>query len=194
MTDEKRPVDWAEIERDYRQGTMSVREIARWYGLSDKAIRNKAKAGSWERVESAGGPHVVRADPEPQMVYVGTVLTPENASPEAIIGRGRNLVLRMLDELDTSTTRIGELEAIIESAVDTADGGKQREALQQAVSLKQRSDVLRSLATAAKTFAETGSAVPAGGKKAERQAAGEAIGKGAGKFAAPPAPPLRVVN
>lgn len=190
MTDEKKPVDWVEIERDYRTSSMSVREIARWYGVDEKSIRKRAKANGWERPQAAAGPQVRTADDEPQKVYVGTILTPENTSPEAIVGRGRNLVMRMLDELDATTSRDGELEAMIVSATDSDDAGRQREALQQAVSLKGRSEVLKALATAAKTLAEAGA--PAGVKK-QRQEAGERVAKGGGKFSAP-APPLRLVR
>lgn len=187
MTTEKKPVDWAEIERDYRSSSMSVREIARWYGITEAAIRKRAKRDGWERPEKPEGS---QAEPEPEKVYVGTVLTPENTSPEAIIGRGRNLVMRMMDELDATTTRQGELEAIIVSATDSGDADNQRTAMLQAVSLKQRSDVLKALATAAKTFAESS---VGSGVKAERQRRGEAVAKGGSKFAAPP-PPLRLVQ
>lgn len=187
MADEKRPIDWAEIERDYRSSPMSVREIARWYGVDEKAIRKRAKAGGWERPQAAASP---QCGPAEEKVYVGTVLTPENTTPEAIVGRGRNLVMRLMDELDATTTRQGELEAMIVSATDTGDPGNQREALMQAVSLKQRSDVLKALATAAKTLAESGA--PAG-VKAERQKRGEAVASSGGRFSAP-APPLRLVQ
>jgi len=193
MADEKKPIDWAEIERDYRAGSMSIREIARWYSLSEGAIRKRAKAKGWTRASTqestqAKGAH----DPEPKRIYEGTVLTPENTSPEAIVGRGRNLVMRLLDELDATTCRIGELDDIISMATDTADAGKQREALQQAIGLKNRSEVLKALATATKTFAESGA--PQGVKK-QRQEAGERAAKGGGRFASPPPPgTLRLVQ
>lgn len=190
MADEKRPVDWLEIERDFRKGSMSIKELAGWYGLSDTAVRKRAAKEGWVR---EAGSHGSRREPEARTAEIEVVRTPltaENVAPEAIVGRGRNLVLRMLDELDATTTRTGELEEIIVSAVDTGDGGKQREALQQAVSLKQRSEVLKSLATAMKTFSEA--TAPQGVKK-QRQEAGERVAKGGGKFAAP-APPKLVVD
>lgn len=191
MTDEKKPVDWVEIERDYRAGTMSIRELAAWYGISDTAIRKRAKRDGWTRAETkASSQREPDREPEPAKVYVGTVLTPENTTPEAIVGRGRNLVMRMMDELDATTTRNGELEALIVSSTDEADATGQRAALMQAVSLKTRSDVLKALATAAKTLAE--SSAPQGVKK-QRQEAGERVAKGGGKFSAPP-PPLRLVQ
>lgn len=191
MTDEKKPVDWVEIERDYRAGTMSIRELAAWYGISDTAIRKRAKRDGWTRAETkASSQREPDREPEPAKVYVGTVLTPENTTPEAIVGRGRNLVMRMMDELDATTTRNGELEALIVSSTDEADASGQRAALMQAVSLKTRSDVLKALATAAKTLAE--SSAPQGVKK-QRQEAGERVAKGGGRFSAPP-PPLRLVQ
>ena len=48
MTDRK-PVDWEAIEREYRAGVLSLREIARAHAVSDTAIRKKAKAEGWER-------------------------------------------------------------------------------------------------------------------------------------------------
>lgn len=191
MTDENKPVDWAEIERDYRAGTMSIRELAAWYGISDTAIRKRAKKDGWERANpKPGSRREPLREPEPEKVYVGTILTPENTTPEAIVGRGRNLVMRMLDELDVTTCRLGEMESLIGSAFDDGDSGQQRQAALAAVSLKGRSEVLKALATAAKTFAEAGA--PSGVKK-QRQEAGERVAKGGGKFSAPP-PPLRLVR
>lgn len=41
--------DWEAIEREYRAGQLSIREIARGHGISETAIRKKAKAGGWKR-------------------------------------------------------------------------------------------------------------------------------------------------
>lgn len=192
MADEKKPIDWSEIERDYLAGSMSIREIARWYSLSEGAIRKRAKAKGWTRGGTQQSTQSEPVSEQPEKVYVGTVLTPENTTPEAIVGRGRNLVMRMLDELDATTSRDGELDAMIVSATDTGDAGKQREALQQAVSLKSRSEVLKALATAAKTLAESGAAQ---GVKKQRQEAGERAASGGGRFASPPPPgTLRLVQ
>lgn len=192
MTSSSQPIDWEAIRRDYMTGSMSVRELARWYGISDTAIRKRAKAESWERPIPSASSRREPANPEPRTTVVLTPLTPQAVTPDAIIGRGRNLTLRMLDELDATTTHRGELEAMIDMATDEGDGGKRRDALMQAVSLKQRAEVLKSLATAAKTLSESGAAAPAG-KKAERQAAAEKVASSGGKFA-PPAPPKVVVD
>jgi hypothetical protein len=46
---EKAPHDWEKIEIEYRAGQLSVREIARQNGLSEAAIRKRAKADGWQR-------------------------------------------------------------------------------------------------------------------------------------------------
>lgn len=184
MADQKSTVDWEDIRRDYEAGTQSIREIASWHSISDTAIRKRAKKECWVRKEVRTGSHRELLSAEPKAkVYEGTVLTPENTKPEAIVDRGRALAVRMLDELDATTCRLGELEALIETALDGQEE-KAVQAVKAAVSLKTRSDVLKALATAAKTFSES-TAAAAGGKKAERQQAAESIG---GRFAPPPPP------
>ena len=41
--------DWEAIERAYRAGLLSVREIATSCGVSHTAIQKRAKANGWER-------------------------------------------------------------------------------------------------------------------------------------------------
>ena len=45
----KRAPDWEAIEREYRVGQLSVREIGRMFQITDTAIRKKAKAEFWVR-------------------------------------------------------------------------------------------------------------------------------------------------
>ena len=44
----KRP-DWEAIESAYRAGVMSLREIASQHGISEGAIRKRAKKDNWTR-------------------------------------------------------------------------------------------------------------------------------------------------
>lgn len=53
-TKKKRPaVDWEAVEREYRAGFRSLRDIANEFGCTEGAIRKKAKAEAWERDLSA---------------------------------------------------------------------------------------------------------------------------------------------
>ena len=61
------PTDWEAIERDYRAGMLSVREIARRHDITEGAIRKRAKAEAWvralaDKVRAAVREKLVRAD------------------------------------------------------------------------------------------------------------------------------------
>lgn len=63
----KKQVDWEAIEREYRAGQLSISEIARQNGITEGAIRKKAKALGWQRalvakVRKAVREKLVRAD------------------------------------------------------------------------------------------------------------------------------------
>lgn len=50
MTANKRPrYDWAAVERDYRTGQYSNRELSRLHGPSEAAIRARAKTQNWQK-------------------------------------------------------------------------------------------------------------------------------------------------
>lgn len=59
--------DWEAIEREYRAGQLSVREIARQHDVTEGAIRKKAKETGWSRplagkVREAVSEKLLRAD------------------------------------------------------------------------------------------------------------------------------------
>jgi hypothetical protein len=43
------PPDWVRIYKDYRLGVYSIRHIARLQGISEGAIRKRAKREGWKR-------------------------------------------------------------------------------------------------------------------------------------------------
>ena len=45
----KQAFDWEAIERDYRAGLLSIREVAARHGCTHTAINKRAKADGWER-------------------------------------------------------------------------------------------------------------------------------------------------
>jgi hypothetical protein len=166
---------------------MSNRELAAWYSISEGAIRKRAKSENWVKKSTQPGPRT-----KPRTITIEeTPVTPETTSPEAIVGRGRNLTLRLIDELEATTKNVGELETLIGAVIDSgSEAGKEaKEAIEQIASLKNRADVLKSLALAAKTLSDTLTAAPAGGKKAERQKSAEEVASRPGSKFAPPAAP-----
>lgn len=179
MSKSDKPIDWAGIERDYRAGVMSNREMARWYGISETAIRKKAKAEAWERVKKPA--HVERRS------ITAEIIPPAKASTEALPDRARGIAGRLMDELEAVTAHHGELEDMI--CAEESDP-RRRQALLKAISLPERAMTLKNLSTTLKTLNET--AAPAG-KKEQRQQAAENVA-GGGKFAPRSGPRLAVNN
>lgn len=188
MSDEKKAIDWPEIEREYRATTRSIRDIATWFGISEGAIRKQAKKGKWVRsaqeksTQPGGGAH---------QPLIAAPAIGEVSKVEEVLGRGRNLAERMLDELGAETLHKGEMETIIELSETDPD---RLQALRQAVSLPVRAKTLQTIALALKTMGETVSEQPKGKKAAQKSAAEASTGPG-GKFAPRPGPPkLSVVG
>jgi predicted aspartyl protease len=48
MSDKKSAIDWASIRKEYEAGKQSIRAIAKWYKISDAAIRKQAKKHDWK--------------------------------------------------------------------------------------------------------------------------------------------------
>lgn len=80
------------------------------------------------------------------------MLTAENADPAVIAARGRNLVVRLLDELDATSANLGEMQAAIVAETGNDETSRRRDAMLKAVGLKARADTLKALALAAKTL------------------------------------------
>lgn len=179
---QNKAIDWAGIERDYRAGIMGIREIARWYGLSDTAIHKKAKADGWERKPKPESPF---EQSKAQRTVHAEIIPPSSVKPEALGDRARGITGRLLDELDAVTAHAGELEDMI--CAEEGDP-RRRQALLKAVSLSERAATLKNLATTMKTLNE---ASAPDGKKAERQKVAEET---ASKFGVRQAPRLVADN
>ena len=181
-TKSDKPIDWIGIEQDYTAGVMSNREIARWYGVSETAIRKKAKQEGWARKEKPKGPWQENSERRTAAVEI---VQPASVKPEALADRAKGIAGRLMDELESVTSFVGELEDMI--CAEESDP-RRRQALLKALSLSERAMTLKNLSTTLKTLNEA--AAPEG-KKAQKQAAAEKVG---GRFAAPSAPKLVVSN
>ncbi|WP_294353260.1 hypothetical protein [uncultured Sphingomonas sp.] len=110
---------------------------------------------------------------------------PRSAEPvdaATIAETGRQLVARMLEELDAVTSNQGELERVIEIATIDDDDDRQRDAMMKAISLPARTQMVKNLATALKTINEASAPQ---GKKAAIQQRASAAGSKFGTIAAP---------
>jgi len=171
----KKPVDWGAIEGDYCAGEMGLREIARWHGVTHKAIQKKAAQHGWQRKAA----RIEREAPPAPVVT--------SVSPAELPDRVRGLAGRMVAELDAVTAHHGELEDMI--CAEESDP-RRRAALLKALSLPERAMTLKNLSQTLKTVNE---ATETGGKKAQRQASAQKSASG-GRFATPVGPKLIVSN
>jgi transposase-like protein len=184
MATRKTSSDWDRIELEYLTGEASIREIADRHEISEGAIRKRAKAKKW--IRSVRKACTVRTSPrEPRAAPAEPVPVPDAAT---IAERGRGLVDRMLDELDATTTHVGELEELIEIETAGDRSGQRRDGMLGAVSLGGRAKTLKELATAFKTLNET--AAPKGKKAAQQDRANEI----ASRFRGVGPPTLKAVN
>lgn len=158
----RRSTDWESIEREYRAGQLSIAEIGRINGISHVAILKRAKRDGWQRDLSQRIKQAVTA----RLVTDGVTGTNTREAVEAAasrgvevvrqhrraIGRGRDLTLRLLDELDAATTKVGELQAMIEADTISDKTSQRRNAMMRAVELPSRAGVIKDLSAAAKNW------------------------------------------
>lgn len=131
---DKKVIDWERIEADYRAGILSLREIALPFGVTEGAIRKRAKRDGWER--DLGPKIQAKADALVRKAEVRNTVRNANAATErqiieanaeriaqvrgehrSDIARVRNLGLTLLGELESQSAdpamlaQLGELMA-----------------------------------------------------------------------------------
>jgi len=188
MAARKSPEEWSRIQREYLAGYDSIREIADRYEISEAAIRKRAKAKGWERPVRERKP-VRTLLPVPRTIAADPVAPREPVDSAEIAENARQLVGRMIDELETVTSYQGELEEAIEVFTANDEDDRRRDAMMKAMSLPARSMIIKNLASSLKVINEA--AAPAKGKKAQAQDRANAVGR---RFAAIGAPTSKTVN
>jgi hypothetical protein len=166
----KAAVDWRGIETLFRAGALSIREIAKTHGLSDGAVRKRAKRDGWDRDLTAKVNAKVRSELVRSEVRT-EVRTQDAVSERAIvdagaaqiialvrdhrveISRNRAMITTLMGQLEMAAGDRDLLEQIIDDQEDGSTGAstKRREALYRAVALPAHAGVLKSLADTLKT-------------------------------------------
>lgn len=119
MSEKKVAPDWERIEIEYRAGVQSIRQIAQAFGVSDGAIRKRAKTQEWTRdlngkihakAEAIVRTQVVRTEVRNSPEYKATEKETIDANANLIaavqmnqrkdIQRARNLCNGLFDELE----------------------------------------------------------------------------------------------
>lgn len=153
--------DWEAIARDYRAGTLSIRAIAKKHGITDKAIRNKAEAEGWKRNLADR----IRQETQSALVRIAEGGEDEAIVKDAVqenvaiikthqkrIGKGAEVLERLLHELEADTLKMDEIEQFIEDETANDENGKRRAAMLKAVSLGNRAQTIQSLTNSMKTL------------------------------------------
>lgn len=153
-------------------------EIALHHKVSEAYIRKVAKKFGWQR-GAALTP--LKLPPPPRELM-------RRDASDAQPAKADDLLQRMLDELDTVTSHIGELEELIELETGGDRDDRRRAAMMKAVSLPVRANTLKLLLMA------QADAAPEGKKGKKEQLLEKAKGASGGKFGASAAPGLRAVT
>jgi len=165
MATEKKTRDWERIEVQYRANTLSLREIASEHGITEGAIRKKAKAEGWERDLSgkvkAKADALVRKEQVRSEVRAGSAETEKQVveveaqvqaririSHRQDIQRNRNLLRKLVDELEHQTDNAELLAKLGEIMYDPDEKGKDRlnEIYHAVISLPERTKTMKALA------------------------------------------------
>ncbi|EBZ8941918.1 hypothetical protein INQ46_09340 [Salmonella enterica subsp. enterica serovar Napoli] len=163
--------DWEAIETAYRAGVMSLREIASHHGISEGAIRKRAKRDDWSRDLNARiqqkADDLVRKQEVRKTVRTKTERTERvliEATAEVIasvrmehrgdIRRARELTNTLFDKLGAQCADVGALEQLGDIMFAPDDKGRDRlnETYQKVISLPSRVKSLKDLSDSLKTL------------------------------------------
>ena len=163
--------DWEAIETAYRAGGMSLREIASQHGISEGAIRKRAKRDDWSRDLNAKiqqkADDLVRKQEVRKQVRNESTLTERvliEATAEVIatvrmehrgdIRRARELTNMLFDELGAQCADVSALERLGDIMFDPDDKGRDRlnEIYQKVISLPSRVKSMKDLSDSLKTL------------------------------------------
>ena len=135
--------DWEAIESAYRAGLLSLREIAAQHGISDTAIRKRAKKDGWTRdlaakIQSKADDLVRRREVRTQVRTETSITEREliEATAETIarvrmehrgdITRARRLANMLIDELEIGTSSVADFEKLGELMHSPDDKGQDK--------------------------------------------------------------------
>lgn len=173
--------DWAKIEADYRAGVKSLRQVAGEYGITEGAIRKRAKKEEWTRDLKAKirsrADDIVRRDAlhetlvrknEVRKLERVAYCVPEreiveaNAEQQVLIRReqrsditrGRRLLTRVLVELEEQMDNLPVLQDLGEIMLNPDEKGQDKlnEAYRRVISLGGRIGNLKTVAETMKTL------------------------------------------
>lgn len=161
----RKTYDWEAIEKEFRSGQLSIREIANQHGCSDTAIRKKMKALGVERDLSERVAQKVRTELVRNEVRTANPISEkeiiDTAADRAItivrserkkIGKGVEIVETLLDQLAEFAEKREEIEETIGDETAGDDNYVKRQQMLKAVSLPSHASVVVNLSNALKNL------------------------------------------
>ncbi|EIV6999518.1 hypothetical protein L9475_005339 [Klebsiella pneumoniae] len=163
--------DWEAIESAYRAGLMSLREIASQHGISEGAIRKRAKRDDWSRDLAAKVK--VRADDLVRKAEVRKQVRTETALSERVlieataevvaavrmehrgdIRRAREITNALFDELGAECADIDSLRKLGELMLSPDENGRDKlnEIYHSIISMPERVKAVKALSDALKNL------------------------------------------
>lgn len=163
--------DWEAIESAYRAGVLSLREIASQHGISDTAIRKRAKKEEWTRdlaakVKAKADDLVRKREVRAQVRSENQISERElvEATAEAIanvrmehrgdIKRARELANLLFSELSAECTDVDALHKLGELMLNPDDKGQDKlnDLYHKIISMPQRVKSMKDLSDTLKTL------------------------------------------
>lgn len=168
MSEAKQP-DWEAVERDYRAGLLSVREIASTCNVSHVAIHKRAKRDGWVRdlaakikakADSLVNTQAVNSEVNKERALTEKGIVDANAQAIANvrmahrtdIGRSRRIANKLLEELESITDENGTLRELIDQMREDEGPAALLEVAQKMASLPGRSKIIKELSETLKTL------------------------------------------
>lgn len=137
-----RRIDWEAVERDYRTGKYTLRQLEAQHGVSYAQISRKAKAEAWSKdlreiIRQETDAALLRETvTKAQKDVTETVLVAAELNKQVILGHRsdivsmRNVAADLLNEIAQATRRPEEIEALFDM-LNTDVDEKKLESLQQ---------------------------------------------------------------
>jgi len=156
--------DWDTIERLYRADQMSNRMLAKEYGVSEGALRKRAKRDGWTKdlsakVRKAVRSELVRSEVRTPNATDREVLDSAAATGAMVVRTHRkdirtaaDLVSLLMGQMIDAAQNREDIENIIEEETKGDEGAHRRNRMLKAVSLPTHAATIRDLTTAAKNL------------------------------------------
>lgn len=163
--------DWEAIETAYRAGVMSLREIAAQHGISEGAIRKRAKRDDWSRDLAAKvkerSDDLVRKAEVRKQVRTETALSERvliEATAEVVaavrmehrgdIRRAREITNALFDELGAECADVDSLRKLGELMLSPDENGRDKlnEIYHSIISMPERVKAVKALSEALKNL------------------------------------------